>query len=193
MWLVVGLGNPGRRYRGTRHNVGWEVVDRLCARWGIGVSQQEEEALVGKGEIGGLAVLLAKPLTYMNRSGEAVRGLVDRYGVRPQEVLVIYDDVDLPVGAIRIRPRGSSGGHHGMASVLEALGTSEIPRVRVGIGRPSGDAAEYVLSRFSPEERPLIREAVERAADAVETILREGLEAAMNRYNRRAQVLSERV
>jgi len=192
MWLVVGLGNPGRRYRGTRHNVGWEVVDRLSARWDLPVSREEEEALVGRGEIAGQEVLLAKPLTYMNRSGEAVRGLVRRYGVQPQEVLVIYDDVDLPVGAIRIRPRGSSGGHHGMASVLEALGTSEIPRVRVGIGRPRGETAEYVLSRFSSEERPLIEEAMERAADAVEAILREGTEAAMNRYNRRVPVLSER-
>jgi PTH1 family peptidyl-tRNA hydrolase len=192
MWLVVGLGNPGRRYRGTRHNVGWEVVDRLSARWDLPVSREEEEALVGRGEIAGQEVLLAKPLTYMNRSGEAVRGLVRRYGVQPQEVLVIYDDVDLPVGTIRIRPRGSSGGHHGMASVLEALGTSEIPRVRVGIGRPRGEAAEYVLSRFSSEERPLIEEAMERAADAVEAILREGMEAAMNRYNRRVPVLSDR-
>ena len=192
MWLVVGLGNPGRRYRGTRHNVGWEVVDRLSARWDLPVSREEEEALVGRGEIAGQEVLLAKPLTYMNRSGEAVRGLVRRYGVQPQEILVIYDDVDLPVGAIRIRPRGSSGGHHGMASVLEALGTSEIPRVRVGIGRPRGETAEYVLSRFSSEERPLIEEAMERAADAVEAILREGTEAAMNRYNRRVPVLSER-
>ncbi|MDR5710109.1 MAG: aminoacyl-tRNA hydrolase [Armatimonadota bacterium] len=193
MRLVVGLGNPGRRYRGTRHNVGWEVVDRLSARWDVEISREEEEALVGRGEVAGVEVLLAKPLTYMNRSGEAVRGLVHRYGLRPEEIVVIYDDVDLPVGAIRVRARGSAGGHHGMASVLAALGTREVPRVRIGIGRPRGDAAAYVLSRFAPAERPLVEEAVERAADAVETFLREGLEAAMNRFNRRVPVPSEPV
>ncbi len=186
MWLVVGLGNPGRRYRGTRHNVGWEVVDLLSTRWRIPFCGEEEEALVGRGEAAGGAVLLAKPLTYMNRSGEAVEGLVRRYGLRPQEVLVIYDDVDLPVGTIRVRPRGSSGGHRGMASVIEALGTEEVPRVRIGIGRPTGDAADYVLSRFAPEERPRIREAIERAADAVEVVLREGIQRAMERFNRKA-------
>ncbi len=190
MRLVVGLGNPGRRYRGTRHNVGWEVVDRLSARWGIGAFREEEEALVGRGEIAGVEVLLAKPLTYMNRSGEAVGGLVRRYGLQPQEVLVIYDDVDLPVGALRIRPRGSAGGHHGMASVLEVLGTQEVPRLRIGIGRPRGDAAAYVLSRFAPEERSRIAEAVERAADAVETLLREGIQRAMDRFNQRTAALS---
>ncbi len=190
MWLVVGLGNPGRRYRGTRHNVGWEVVDLLGTRWRIPFFGEEEEALVGRGEAAGGEVLLAKPLTYMNRSGEAVRGLVHRYGLRPQEVLVIYDDVDLPVGTIRVRPRGSSGGHHGMASVIEALGTAEIPRVRIGIGRPTGDAADYVLSRFAPEERPRIREAIERAADAVEVVLREGIQRAMERFNRKAATVS---
>ncbi|MCS7173680.1 MAG: aminoacyl-tRNA hydrolase [Armatimonadetes bacterium] len=193
MRLVVGLGNPGRRYRGTRHNVGWEVVDRLGARWDVEISREEGEALVGRGEIGGVGVLLVKPLTYMNRSGEAVRWLMHRYGLRPQEIVVVYDDVDLPMGSIRVRARGGAGGHHGMASVLEALGTQEIPRVRVGIGRPRGDAAEYVLSRFAPGERPAMEEAMERAADAVETILREGIEVAMNRYNRRAPVPQERV
>ena len=185
MHLVVGLGNPGRRYRGTRHNVGWEVVDRLARRFGIQL-EEEAEALVGRGTIAGCPVLLAKPQTYMNESGRAVRALVRRYGLAPQDLLIVYDDVDLPVGAIRIRPRGSAGGHHGMASVIEALGTQEIPRVRIGIGRPPGDTAEYVLSRFSPEERPVVEEAVERAADAVETILREGIEVAMGRFNRRA-------
>lgn len=186
MRLVVGLGNPGRRYRGTRHNVGWEVIDLLARRFGIPVEEEEEEALVGRGTVAGCAVLLAKPLTYMNQSGRAVQGLVRRYGLAPQDLLVVYDDVDLPVGAIRIRPRGSAGGHHGMASIIEALRTQEIPRVRIGIGRPRGDTAEYVLSRFSPDEQPVVAEAVERAADAVETILREGLEAAQGRFNRRA-------
>jgi len=186
MRLVVGLGNPGRRYRGTRHNVGWEVIDLLARRFGIRVEEEQEEALVGPGTIAGCAVLLAKPQQYMDESGGAVRALVRRYGLAPQDLLVVYDDVDLPVGVIRIRPRGSAGGHHGMASIIEALGTQEIPRVRIGIGRPQGDPAEYVLSRFSPEERPIIEEAVERAADAVETVFREGVEVAMNRFNRRA-------
>lgn len=185
MHLVVGLGNPGRRYRGTRHNVGHEVIERLARRWGIRL-HEEEEALVGSGPVAGHVVLLGQPLTYMNESGRAVASLVRRYGLRPQEVLVIYDDVDLPLGTIRIRPRGSAGGHRGMSSVLSALGTQDVPRLRIGIGRPQGDAAAYVLSRFSPEERPIVDEAIERAADAVEVILQEGVEAAMNRFNRRA-------
>jgi len=180
----VGLGNPGRRYRGTRHNVGFEVVERLARRWGV-CFRVQGRAEVAEATFAGEPVVLAKPLTYMNLSGEAVGELVRRLGLKPGQVLVVYDDMDLPVGTVRVRARGSSGGHRGMASVLEALGTAEVPRVRVGIGRPEEDAVDHVLSRFSPEERAQVDQAVERAADAVETALGEGIHRAMDRFNRR--------
>ncbi len=180
----MGLGNPGRRYRGTRHNVGFRVVDLLARRWGVSF-RAEGKAEVAEAQVAGQRVVLAKPLTYMNLSGEAVSELVRRLGIPPGRVLVVYDDMDLPVGTIRVRARGSAGGHRGMASVLEAVGTPEVARVRVGIGRPGGDAVDHVLSRFSPEEEPVVAEAVERAADAVETALQEGIERAMDRFNRR--------
>lgn len=191
----MGLGNPGRRYRGTRHNVGFEVVERLARRWGVRFRVQGR-AEVAEATFAGEPVVLAKPLTYMNLSGEAVGELVRRLGLKPGQVLVVYDDMDLPVGTVRVRARGSSGGHRGMTSVLEALGTAEVPRVRVGIGRPApAEAAaavsdlvrlvDHVLSRFSPEERAQVDQAVERAADAVETALGEGIHRAMDRFNRR--------
>ncbi len=187
MRLVVGLGNPGRIYRGTRHNVGFEVVERLARRWGTRF-RREGLAEVAEAVFAGIPVVLAKPLTYMNRSGEAVQELVKRLGLTPSQVVVVYDDMDLPLGTLRVRPRGSSGGHHGMASVLKALGTTEVTRVRVGIGRPEGDAVDYVLSRFEQEEASKAQEAIERAADAVETLLLEGSAAAMDRFNRRTTV-----
>ncbi len=181
----MGLGNPGRRYRGTRHNVGFEVVDRLARRWAARF-RAEGSAEVAHAQFSGQPVVLAKPLTYMNLSGGAVAELVRRYGVAPSDVLVVYDDMDLPVGTIRVRARGRPGGHRGMASVVEALGTLEVPRVRVGIGRPGSDAVDHVLSRFEPEEQAAVEEAVERAADAVEAVLRDGIHRAMDRFNRRA-------
>lgn len=184
MRLVVGLGNPGRRYRGTRHNVGFRVVELLARRWGVSF-REEGRVEVAQARVAGQAVLLAKPLIYMNLSGEAVAELVRRRGIATDQVLVVYDDMDLPAGTLRVRARGRAGGHRGMASVLEALGTLEVPRVRVGIGRPGGDAVDHVLSRFSPEEEPVVAEAVERAAEAVETALAEGIERAMERFNRR--------
>jgi PTH1 family peptidyl-tRNA hydrolase len=184
MRLVVGLGNPGRRYRGTRHNVGFRVVDLLARRWGVSL-RPEGAAEVAEARFAGQPVLLAKPLTYMNLSGQAVGELVRRWRIPPSSVLVVYDDMDLPTGALRVRARGSAGGHRGVASVLEALGTSEVPRVRVGIGRPGTDAVDHVLSRFTEAEEPLVAEAVERAAEAVETVLREGIQRAMDRFNRR--------
>lgn len=187
----MGLGNPGRRYRGTRHNVGFEVVDRLARRWDASF-RARGRAEVAEAEFAGKPVWLAKPLTYMNLSGEAVGELVRHLGLEPWQVLVVYDDMDLPVGTVRVRARGSSGGHRGMASVLEVLGTSEVPRVRVGIGRPGLDAVDHVLSRFSGEERAQVEEALERAADAVEAVLREGIQRAMDRFNRRASPAAAR-
>ncbi|HHW15364.1 MAG TPA: aminoacyl-tRNA hydrolase [Firmicutes bacterium] len=188
MWLVVGLGNPGPEYANTRHNAGFLVVDRLSRKMGVQVTQKLRQALVGEGRLAGQRVALAKPQTYMNLSGEAVAGLVQWYKLSPAEVIVVYDDKDLPPGRIRVRPGGGPAGHRGMISVLQALGTDEVARVRVGIGREApGEADErgigYVLSPFSAEEQPLVEAALDRAAEAVETILSEGVEAAMQRFN----------
>ena len=184
MKLVVGLGNPGRKYADTRHNVGFMVIDRLARRSGIEVTKRQCSALVGLGSIGRARVCLAKPQTYMNLSGEAVACLLRFYKISTADLLVIYDDRDLPPGKIRLRERGSAGGHRGMESIIGMLGTSDFPRLRVGIGRPAEiDAMDHVLGGFSAEERPLMEDALDRAAEAVECVFTEGLVAAMNRFN----------
>jgi len=182
--LIVGLGNPGRKYAGNRHNVGFQCLDRLAEAWGLSFSKRKHKALLAQGEIAGLETTLAKPQTFMNLSGEAVVRLARFYKLPPEGVLVIYDDLDLPLGKIRLRPEGGSGGHRGMSSIIEHLGTGGFPRLRVGIGRPTrGDPVNYVLSDFAPDERMAIEEAYERAVSAIELWLAEGIEAAMNRYN----------
>lgn len=182
--LVVGLGNPGRRYASHRHNVGFQCLDRLAQAWGLSFNRRKHKALLAEGEIAGLKVILAKPQTFMNLSGEAVGQLARFYKVHPENILVIYDDLDLPAGKIRLRPEGGSGGHKGMKSIIEHLGTDAFPRLRVGIGRPTyGDPVDYVLSDFAPDERMAREGACERAVSAVEFWLTEGMEAAMNRYN----------
>jgi PTH1 family peptidyl-tRNA hydrolase len=181
-WIVVGLGNPGGEYAGTRHNVGFRVVERLAETAGAKF-RRERQAVAAPAEIAGTAVLLVKPTTYMNLSGRAVAPLASRHGLGPERVLVVYDEMDLPLGRIRIRPRGSAGGHGGIKSLIASLPSQEFPRVRLGVGRPAEDAIDHVLSPFTQEERPVIEESIARAAEAVETILREGLETAMNRYN----------
>lgn len=185
MRLVVGLGNPGERYRRTRHNVGFMVVDALAARWGAGRGEIEAEAWTAAAERNGEALLLVKPLTFMNRSGVAVEGALAAAGSPPDAMVVVFDDAALPLGQIRVRPRGSHGGHNGLRSVLEVLGTDEFARVRVGIrkGEPPQDLADYVLSEFPQEDVLVVQEMVGAAADAVECLLEEGIEAAMNRFN----------
>ena len=184
MKLVVGLGNPGARYANTRHNVGFMVLDRLARRRGVEITKRQCNALTGLGSITGHKVCLAKPQTFMNLSGEAVACLARFYKVSPRDLLVVYDERDLPVGRIRLRERGSAGGHRGVQSIIAMLGTSDFPRLRIGIGRPEGmEAVEHVLGSFSAEERPIIEEALNRAVDAVEVALSEGMEAAMNRFN----------
>jgi PTH1 family peptidyl-tRNA hydrolase len=185
MRLVVGLGNPGRRYQGSRHNVGWEVVDRLARRLGVAVDREDGWAQVGTARVGRRRVLLAKPQTFVNLSGTAVVDLCRRHRIRPSEILVITDDLDLPLGRLRLRPRGSHGGHRGLRSILEALGTEDVPRLRIGIGRPPAgvDPADYVLTPFSPDERAVLEPVLDRAAEAAEVAVREGLEAAMTRFN----------
>ncbi len=185
-FLVVGLGNPGAEYAGTRHNVGFALVDRLAARHGIEVQRVVHRALYGTGRLGELPVALVKPVTYMNLSGESVEPLRQLTGLQAAQVIVVTDDLELLVGRIRIRPRGSAGGHNGLKSLIHSLGTEEFPRVRIGVGRPPAGVTtvDYVLGRFDRTEEPLIDSALDRAADAVEVILAEGLEAAMNRFNR---------
>jgi PTH1 family peptidyl-tRNA hydrolase len=183
--LIVGLGNPDRRYRQTRHNVGWEVIDHAARRFGVAVDQKGAWALVGGAKLGRHRILLAKPQTYVNRSGMAVADLRRRHRVKLADLLVIVDDLDLPPGRLRLRAGGSHGGHNGLRSIIDALGSDAFPRLRVGIGRPPEgvDPAEFVLTPFSESERALIEPALDRAVDAVETVVRDGLPAAMNRFN----------
>lgn len=183
-YLVVGLGNPGPEYQHTRHNVGFKVVDLLGERHRISVQKLERRALVGTGEVAETVVQLVKPMTYMNLSGESVGPLMRGAGLQPQDVIVIVDDMDLPVGRVRLRKSGSSGGHNGLKSLIQHLGTEDFPRVRIGVGRPTESAViDHVLSKFGRNEIEPIREAIERSADAVEAAVAEGFDTAMNRFN----------
>lgn len=192
--LVVGLGNPGDRYVGTRHNVGFEVLDALVRRLAADparparVDRLDCRALTGRVRIGDAPVLLAKPQTYMNLSGESVKGLLVKHAVPLERMLVVSDDVALAVGRLRIRPAGSSGGQKGLQNVIECLGSDEFPRLRIGIAgdhfRPGEDKADYVLERFSKAERAALAPAVDTACEAIETFVAEGIEVAMNRFNR---------
>jgi len=184
-WLIVGLGNPGRRYARHRHNIGFRCLDRLAARHGLAFDRVQHRALLALGSIADRAVVLAKPQTFMNESGRAVAPLVHAYQVPLERLLVVYDDLDLPPGTIRLRPEGGSGGHRGMRSIIEALGSQDFPRLRVGIGRPPGrmDPADYVLQDPSPEEEELFDQVCDRVAEAIHCWLTEGITLAMSRYN----------
>ena len=186
MFIIAGLGNPTSKYEHSRHNVGFDTIDILAEKYGIKMGKSLFRAMVGKGMIDGEKVLLVKPLTYMNLSGTAIRPIVRFYKVDPsKQLVVIYDDADLDVGRIRVRAKGSAGSHNGMKNIVEQLGTTEFPRVRVGIGkRPEHmDMVDYVLSRFPEEDRASIRTAMEKAAEAAVTILKEGCDRAMNLFN----------
>lgn len=191
MKVIVGLGNPGRRYANTRHNVGFWVIDCLSDQWRIPVKKEKWKAEVGEGQINGENVLLVKPQTYMNRSGESVQEICRFFQLDLDHLLVIYDDLDLPVGRIRLRAKGSSGGHNGMKSIFAHLKTEKIKRIKIGIGHPEGNAdiADYVLSPFPKQELPFIEEAVERSAQAVEDWLRFDFQHAMNQYNQKPSTI----
>ncbi len=194
MYLIVGLGNPTREYSHTRHNVGFDTVDYLIDRYRIPYSGVKHKAMYGKGVIDGCKVIIAKPTTYMNLSGEAVRQLIDYYKIDPvEELLVIYDDISLAPGQLRVRKKGSAGGHNGIKNIIANIGTSDFKRIRLGVGeKPKGwDLADYVLGHFSAGDRKLVEEAMEHAADAVEMILRDDLDGAMNRYNRKQSPVTE--
>lgn len=189
MYLIVGLGNPGRQYEKTRHNVGFEVIDRLADRLSASVDEKKFKGCYGKGVIGGNKVILLKPLTYMNLSGESVRAAMDFYKIDPDHMIVVYDDVSLDVGQLRIRTKGSAGGHNGIKNIIAHLGTQEFPRVKVGVGEkpPRMDLADYVLSRFSEGERKLVDEAIGHAAEALALMVQGQTDEAMNRYNRKRE------
>lgn len=185
-WLLVGLGNPGDQYENTRHNVGFLVVDELAERARIPVQKLKYKALTNTATIGGQKVLLMKPVTYMNLSGEAVRQAVDFYKIPPERVLVVSDDTALAVGRLRIRKGGSAGGHNGLKNIILHLGTDQFPRLRLGVGEkphPDYDMADWVLGKFQGEDKKAMDAAVKRAADAVECILSQGLDRGMNKFN----------
>lgn len=183
MLAVFGLGNPGREYKGTRHNVGFEVVDRLAEELGVKVSRRRFKARIGEGQTDAGRLLLVKPRTYMNDSGRSVQAAVAWNKLALDQILIVCDDLDLEFAKVRARRKGSSGGHKGLESIARALGTAEFPRLRVGIGRPPGDAIEYVLDRFAGAERKKMTEAVGIAAQAVACWANEGIEACMNEFN----------
>lgn len=185
-WLIVGLGNPGDQYESTRHNVGFLVADELGDRGDFPIQRLKFHALTNTAAIGGQGALVMKPVTYMNLSGEAVGEAARFYKLPPDHVLVISDDVDLPLGRLRIRKGGSAGGHNGLKSVIQHLGTDQFPRLRVGVGgkpHPDYDMADWVLSKLTGEDKKVLDEAVKRAAGAVEAILKDGIDRAMNQYN----------
>ena len=187
MLIIAGLGNPGREYENTRHNAGFMFLDALADKLGADISERKHKALCGKAVIGGQKVILLKPQTYMNSSGESIRAAADYYKVAPEDILVIYDDISLAPGQLRIRAKGSAGGHNGIKSIIAHLGTQEFPRVKVGIGEkpPRMDLADYVLGHFSEGEKRIMADAVKEAADAVCEIVNMGIEQAMNDHNRK--------
>ncbi|MCH5274635.1 MAG: aminoacyl-tRNA hydrolase [Lachnospiraceae bacterium] len=189
MFIIVGLGNPGREYEDTRHNIGFHVIETLAEQEQIPVLEKKHRALIGKGYIGGQKVILAKPLTYMNLSGESVRELVDYYKIdEREELIIVSDDISLPPGQLRLRKKGSAGGHNGLKNIIAHLGHEEFMRLKMGVGeKPEGwDLADYVLGHFSREEKKEMEKAAGEAADAIRTLLRDGPAAAMNDFNKKA-------
>jgi peptidyl-tRNA hydrolase, PTH1 family len=188
MFLVAGLGNPGEEYELTPHNLGFMTIDRLAERHGIRVHRKDSRALVGVGDIDGRAVMLAKPQTYMNLSGGSLASLMEKHEIPRDRLLVIYDELDLPWMAVKIKPKGSSAGHKGMQSIISSLGSSEIVRMRLGISpdHPVKDGADFVLAPFKRSQKKELEELVDYAADAVRSIIAEGVEKAMTKFNRRA-------
>ncbi|MBK8020472.1 MAG: aminoacyl-tRNA hydrolase [Chloroflexi bacterium] len=183
--LIFGLGNPGARYHNTRHNVGWMAIDQLAKRHGLSLSKIEHKAQTAHGTIAELRCILAKPMTFMNLSGDSIVPLASFYKIPPERIIVLFDELDIPFGTLRLRKTGSSSGQKGMKHIMERMGTQEIPRVRIGIGRPPGrmNPADFVLMPFKGDDAITALELVDRAADAVETWLKLGMDAAMNRYN----------
>ncbi len=193
MYIIAGLGNPSKEYEKTRHNAGFDTIDLLAEKLGIDLTEKKHHAYCGKGMIGTEKVLLLKPQTFMNNSGESLRDAADFYKVEPEQILVIYDDISLEPGQLRIRMKGSAGGHNGIKSIIAHLKTQDFPRIKIGVGaKPERmDLADYVLSRFSPAEREKMEESFREGAEAVITFLKDGKDAAMNQYNRKKDISQE--
>lgn len=188
MYIIAGLGNPGRKYENTRHNTGFMVIDEAAGKYNINVTEKKHNALIGKGFIGGQKVILVKPQTYMNLSGESIREVIDYYKIdEKSELIIISDDISLEAGAIRIRKRGSAGGHNGLKNIILHLGHDEFQRIRMGVGEKPQEyeLIDYVLGRFGEEESKLMAKSVKEAAEAIEVMIAEGSDAAMNRFNKR--------
>ena len=185
MYLIAGLGNPSKTYEGTRHNVGFAMIDAIADAFQIDVTTKKHKAIVGRGVIEGMKVILAKPQTYMNLSGESIREIADFYKIDPENMIIIYDDISLDVGRLRIRKKGSAGGHNGIKNIIAHLGTDVFPRIKVGVGeKPQGwDLADYVLSKYSKEEQQALREASDNVIGAVKLMVMDNIDAAMNQYN----------
>lgn len=186
MYIIVGLGNPGKEYAQTRHNVGFETIDILADRMGIEVEEKKHKGLCGKGILAGQKVILLKPQTYMNLSGDSVGEMAQFYKIPPENIIVINDDISLDVGRIRVRPKGSAGGHNGLKSIIYRLNSDTFPRVKMGVGAPKHedyDLADFVLGRFTKEEIPVMEDAIVKAEKAVAEIIKNGVQSAMNKYN----------
>lgn len=185
MFLIAGLGNPGKEYENTRHNAGFMVLDALADKLGADISEKKHKGLCGKAVIGGEKVILLKPQTFMNSSGESIRAAADYYKIEPEDILVVYDDISLAPGQLRVRAKGSAGGHNGIKSIIAHLGTQEFPRIRVGVGEKPArmDLADYVLGHFSSEERKIMEDAVKEAAEAACEVVSDGIDQAMNHHN----------
>lgn len=186
VFVIIGLGNPGPRYANTRHNVGFDTIDLMADKYGIKVTKLKHKALSGDGTIEGHRVILVKPQTFMNLSGECVREIIEWYRAPLTNVIIIYDDIDIALGKVRVRPKGSSGSHNGMRSVLYHVQSEDFPRVRIGIGKPpeGWQLADYVLGRFGDDDKKIVSDSISKAAEAAAAIIKSGVEAAMNKYNK---------
>ena len=185
MYIIVGLGNPGSKYENTRHNMGFKAIDAMASEFGIDVNRAKFKGLIGEGRIGSEKVILLKPQTYMNLSGQSVREIMNFYKIPEENLIVIYDDFDLPIGSIRVRKSGGPGPHNGMKSVIQELGSRKFPRVRVGIGSSDGSTIQFVIGKVGKDEQQILNEAAEAAASAAADIIRIGIENAMNIHNTR--------
>ena len=183
MFLIVGLGNPGSQYEDTRHNIGFKVVDNIAKEYNIEINRQKFKGMCGEGFINGEKVILLKPSTYMNLSGESIREVVDFYKLSNEDLVVIYDDISLDVGRLRIREKGSAGGHNGIKSIIAHLGTDIFPRIKVGVGQPNVDLVNYVLGKFTKEEMEVLSESIDASTIAVREMLSSDVKTAMNIYN----------
>lgn len=192
MYVIAGLGNPGTQYENTKHNIGFITVDYLAEKHQISIKKLKHKALVGEGTISGQKVLLVKPQTFMNLSGNSIREIVAYYKISMEELIVIYDDIDIPMGSLRIRKKGSAGTHNGMRSIVYDLQSDQFPRIRIGIGgERKGDLADYVIGGFQKSQIPVMEEAVRQAVAAVECMMEKGMDAAMGEYNKRVKIESE--